>query len=161
MSEDTKEPELLDGVQILLDRMEMFPEEFVADNYGGGHKWSAIFDFGWNSILTEHERGLLQEGLKKAARKVFSQKVAAHVMYLNEAVLRPQMETRLTAKPRPPTFPANQIDWGQTTTPSPPYLVEDERRNKVVLHKHEYEYYKKQPPERQRSYLDWIRRGRP
>jgi hypothetical protein len=161
MSEDTKEPELLDGVQILLDRMEMFPEEFVSDNYGGAHKWNAIFDFGWNSVLNEHERSLLEAGLKKATRKVFSQRVATHVMYLNGAVLHPQRELRPTAKSRP-TFDVHSL-----TAPSPaltatqPYIVADGKGNKVIMHKHEYDYYMKQPAERQISYLDWIRRGRP
>jgi len=162
MSEDTKEPELLDGVQILLDRMEMFPEEFVSDNYGGAHKWNAIFDFGWNSVLNEHERSLLETGLKKAARKVFSQRVATHVMYLNGAVLYPQRELRPTSKPRPPAFDSGAIGPANLAlTATQPYVVADGRGNKVIMHKHEYDYYMKQPADRQKSYLDWIKRGRP
>lgn len=160
------EAEMLDGVKILLDRMEMFPEEFVSDNYGSSHKWNSVFEFGWNGVLTENEKKLLEDGLKKASRKVFSQRVAAHVLFMNDTTLEPPRPMK-TPKAQNNTIATNTGGYNLSSTTSlnvsstNNFAVRDKSGRVVTMHEHEYRYLMKQDPKRQESYLDWIKRGRP
>ena len=177
MSDET---EMLDGVKILLDRMEMFPEEFVARQHGGTHKWTEIIQYGMIGVLTDKEKQLLEEGLKKATRKVFSQRVAANIMYIENETLKPTRPMKPTTPPqqttpRPPAFPNGAVTIATTgysiasqTNPQAghsavayTHTVKDSTGYLVAMHEHEYKYYLKQDPKRQQSYLDWIKRGRP
>ena len=158
--------EMLEGVQILLDRMKMFPEEFVSDSYGGSHKWAKIFENPamWN-VLTKEEQDAIHKGMHEAARTVFSQRVAAHVLYLNNAVLEPQPKERtVRPTPKPPTFTTtNNIHLPDpaTVTPGDKVRVMFKNGEQVTLYPYEYNYLLKQDPKRQESYLEWIAKGRP
>lgn len=158
--------EMLEGVQILLDRMKMFPEEFVSDSYGVNHKWAKIFENPamWN-VLTKEEQDAIHKGMHEAARTVFSQRVAAHVLYLNNAVLEPQPKERtVKPNPRPPTFTStlpSHLPDPATLMTGDIVTVMHKNGKKVTMQPHEYKYLLKQDPKRQESYLDWIAKGRP
>jgi hypothetical protein len=144
--------------------MEMFPEEFVAKQYGGTHKWTEIIQYGMIGVLTDKEKQLLEEGLKKATRKVFSQRVAANIMYIENETLKP---TRTVVTPTTPQIsPTGTVTIPQSSTTSlnvsstNNFAVRDKSGRVVIMHEHEYKYYLKQDPKRQESYLEWIKRGR-
>lgn len=69
---DTESPPHLEGVQILLARMEQFPEEFTQ------RKWQWVNEYlGADSTLTAEEKTLLKDALHKTKRTNFTSKVLA------------------------------------------------------------------------------------
>lgn len=181
MTEKVEEPEMLDGLKILLDRMEMFPEEFVPDYNQGDHRWARVFQYGYaQGVLTDDEKKILEAALVKARRKVFSQRVAANVLYLNDSTLAPKHRKLKPSSPTPSLTPyPNQniitVNPHITTTSSVTvasgtaggggtgntYTVTDKTGYKILLQAHEYQYLMRQDKQRQESYLNWIKRGRP
>ena len=86
-----KEPEMHDGVNMILARMKTHPEEFngvgsrMHDHTIGGYstnKWGAVIDQFW-SVLTEYEQSAIIVGLREANRDCFLAAVMKAVLVEN------------------------------------------------------------------------------
>jgi len=78
---------MLEGIQILIDRMEMFPDDFrgggnlndylyiLDDDNGDSHKVAY-----YKSILTEEEITAYREATRKFHREALNRKIIEHVM---------------------------------------------------------------------------------
>ena len=80
MSDNDKDLDLNQGVQIILNRMKTNPEEF----FDNGSKWAWIFKGTLREVLTEIEKAALFEGLKTVRRMEITAKAAATVLKSDE-----------------------------------------------------------------------------
>lgn len=69
---------MLEGVQILLDRMDTNPEEFDLFGKNGG-KWRSLIE-AFQGVLTDEERTLLAEKGDKIQREMRREKFTAEVL---------------------------------------------------------------------------------
>jgi hypothetical protein len=76
MSDQAKDYDLNQGVQIILNRMKTNPEEFFDE----GGRWRWIFKDTLREVLTEIEKAALFEGLKEVRRMEISAKAASTVL---------------------------------------------------------------------------------
>ena len=94
MSED-----ICDGVKILVERMKTNPEEFTED-FG---KWDGLVNPPWHTdlsiwlkALNDAEIAMLQEGMRKIYREMFTARVMKTLLKVDDAPKQPSVT--LTAK---------------------------------------------------------------
>lgn len=76
MSNEAKDYDLNDGVQIILNRMRTNPEEF----FDSGGRWSWMFKDTLREVMTEIEKAAIFEGLKEVRRLEITSRAASTVL---------------------------------------------------------------------------------
>jgi hypothetical protein len=76
MSDQAKDYDLNDGVQIILNRMKTNPEEFFDD----GGRWRWIFKDTLREVMTEIEKAAIFEALKEVRRVEITSRAASTVL---------------------------------------------------------------------------------
>jgi hypothetical protein len=80
MSDQAKDYDLNDGVQIILNRMKTNPEEFFDD----GGRWRWIFKDTLREVMTEIEKAAIFEALKEVRRVEITSRAASTVLRAGE-----------------------------------------------------------------------------
>ncbi len=80
MSDQAKDYDLNDGVQIILNRMKTNPEEFFDDD----GRWRWIFKDTLREVMTEIEKAAIFEALKEVRRVEITSRAASTVLRAGE-----------------------------------------------------------------------------
>jgi hypothetical protein len=80
MSDQTKDYDLNNGVQIILNRMKTNPEEF----FDNGGRWQWMFKDTLREVMTEIEKAAIFEALKEVRRLEITSRAAATVLRAEE-----------------------------------------------------------------------------
>jgi hypothetical protein len=76
MSDQAKDYDLNNGVQIILNRMKTNPEEFFDE----GGRWRWMFKDTLREVMTEIEKAAIFEGLKEVRRMEITSRAASTVL---------------------------------------------------------------------------------